>query len=69
MADIEQINSFERKPRFLESAYNYFLTICLPNGKSDLVKFASLDENSDRFCNYLEKELFSCKNDAGEYEE
>lgn len=68
MADIEQINSFERKPRFLESAYNCFLTVRLPNGKCDMVKFASLDENSDRFCNYLEKELFSCKNDVTEYE-
>ncbi|MBQ5434358.1 MAG: hypothetical protein IIU30_13055, partial [Treponema sp.] len=69
MANVGQIKSFERKARFLESASNFFLTVRLPNGKSDLVKFASLDENSDRFCNYLEKELSSCKNDVAEYEE
>ena len=69
MADIGQVNSFERKTRFLESASNYFVTVSLPNGKSDLVKFASLDENSDRFCNYLLKEIYTSGKDASEYEE
>ena len=69
MADIGQVNSFERKTRFLESAGNYFVTVSLSNGKSDLVKFASLDENSDRFCNYLLKEIYTSGKDASEYEE
>ncbi|MBO4386215.1 MAG: hypothetical protein J5817_04270 [Treponema sp.] len=69
MADIGQVNSFERKTRFLESAGNYFVTVSLSNGKSDLVKFASLDENSDRFCNYLLKEIYTSGKDASECEE
>ena len=69
MADIGQVNSFERKTRFLESAGNYFVTVSLSNGKCDLVKFASLDENSDRFCNYLLKEIYTSGKDASEYEE
>ncbi len=56
--EIMQIHSLRTKKRFLENAYNLFLIVELPNGKTDRIKFTSLDENSDHFENYLRKEVF-----------
>lgn len=57
-AEIMQIHSLRTKKRFLENAYNLFLIVELPSGKTDRIKFTSLDENSDHFENYLRKEVF-----------
>ena len=66
-ADIMQIVFLETKKRFLENAYNLFLTVEFPDGKTDRVKFASLDENSDRFEKYLIKEVF--QEEESDYED
>ena len=53
-ADFSQIQSLKTKKRLLESAVNYILTV-ENAGKTDKIKIISLDENSDRFVNLLQK--------------
>ncbi len=58
--DMQQIEFLRTKQRFGESsAFNYILTVALPNGKVDKVKFSSLSDNSDRFANLLLKKFLT----------